>query len=136
MVFLLFTAAVKSFIICYNSWFFFYDFYNKTNNYATVYYLLTLGLFLICLALKPNLNEDNVYAWLSVLGDTLIIKWVLELPPKLSCSNRVSLESLYGTCYFFYEVRALITFPRADKDLLIFFASSNCCPTTPVLPTF
>lgn len=65
-----------------------------------------------------------------------MISVVLLFPPKDSCSILVSLESLYGTCSFFYEVNALITFPNALNDLLIFLAYSNCCPTTPVLPTF
>jgi len=34
------------------------------------------------------------------------------------------------------SVRALITIPRAVKDLLIFFASSRVCPDAPVLLTF
>lgn len=34
------------------------------------------------------------------------------------------------------SVRALITMPSADNDLLIFFASSNVWPEAPVFPTF
>ena len=34
------------------------------------------------------------------------------------------------------SVRALTTIPRADKDLLIFLASSKVWPEAPVLPTF
>jgi hypothetical protein len=29
-----------------------------------------------------------------------------------------------------------MTIPKADNDLLIFFASSRVCPVAPVLPTF
>ena len=32
--------------------------------------------------------------------------------------------------------RAEITFPRADKDLLMFLASSRTTPSAPVLPTW
>jgi hypothetical protein len=39
-------------------------------------------------------------------------------------------------CSFFSDVKAFITLPRQLKDLFIFFASSSCCPLTPVLPTF
>ena len=45
-------------------------------------------------ALCPNLNEVIVSASLNVDGDTLTIKLVKEFPPKLSCSNLVSFESL------------------------------------------
>ena len=34
------------------------------------------------------------------------------------------------------SARAEITFPRADSDLLIFFASSNTAPSAPVLLTY
>lgn len=34
------------------------------------------------------------------------------------------------------SAKAEITFPRADKDLLIFFASSRTAPSAPVLLTY
>ena len=34
------------------------------------------------------------------------------------------------------SVSALMTFPNAERDLLIFLASSRVCPVAPVLPTF
>ena len=34
------------------------------------------------------------------------------------------------------SVRELITFPSAERDLLIFLASSRVWPVAPVLPTF
>ena len=34
------------------------------------------------------------------------------------------------------SVNELMTFPNADKDLLIFLASSRVCPVAPVFPTF
>ena len=36
----------------------------------------------------------------------------------------------------FDSVRAFITFPNADNDLLIIFASSSTCPDAIVFPTF
>ena len=50
---------------------------------------------------------------------------VREVPPRASCRILVSLESRYGICPSGLEVRALMTFPRADKDLLMSLASSN-----------
>ena len=54
----LLAEAVISFSNSYNSWFLFYALSNNTNNSAIVYYLLTFGLFLIYLALYPNLKEE------------------------------------------------------------------------------
>jgi len=71
-----------------------YAFSSRPNSYSTVYYLLILGLFLIALALCPNLKEVKVSASLNVEGETFTIKLVKEFPPKLSWSNLVSLESL------------------------------------------
>lgn len=39
-------------------------------------------------------------------------------------------------CYFFYEVKALITLPKAESDLLMFFAYYSWAPITPVFDTF
>ena len=66
-----------------------------------------------------------------------MMRQVRELPPIDSCSIWVSLESLYGICLFFFvSVKALITFPRADNDLLIIFASSRVCPVAFVFSVF
>jgi hypothetical protein len=54
-----------------------------------------------------------------------MIRDVLELPPRDSCNNLVSFESLYGTCDALPSVRALMTPPRAARLLLIFWASVN-----------
>ena len=46
------------------------------------------------------------------------------LPPRESCSRRVSFESRYGMC--FEELSATkdeITFPKADSERFIFVAS-------------
>jgi hypothetical protein len=62
---------------------------------------------------------------------------VYELPPRDSWSIRVSFESLYGICPpDLASVRALITLPRAERDLLIILASSSVWPEAWVLPTF
>lgn len=57
-------------------------------------------------------------------------------PPNDSCRILVNLESRYGTCSFFSDVNALITFPKALNDLLMFLAYYNCWPWTPVLDIF
>lgn len=88
------------------------------------------------MALYPNLNVLRVYLSLYVHIEQQITKVVLLFPPNDSCNILVNFESLYGTCYFFYDVRAFITLPSALKDLFMFFAYYNCCPTTPVFPTF
>ena len=72
---------------------------------------------------------------------------VFALPPNDSCKILVNLLSLYGTCVDYWSekllrkrtllsVNALMTFPSADRDLLIFLASSRFWPEAPVLPTF
>ena len=66
----------------------------------------------------------------------MITRHVLEFPPSDSVSNLVNFESLYGIKPLLPEVRALITLPRADKDLLIILASSRFCPVTSVLLIF
>ena len=49
-----------------------------------------------------------------------------ELPPSDSCRILVSFESRYGMkLFFFISVRAFITLPRAESDLLIILASSS-----------
>ena len=56
---------------------------------------------------------------------------VLELPPRLSLSSLVSVDSLKGTLP--PSPRAWITRPRTVRDRLIFFASSKTLPVAPVL---
>jgi len=50
------------------------------------------------------------------------------LPPSDSESTRVSLELRNGTCwpFFFLSVRALMTFPRADRVLLMAWRRTSC----------
>lgn len=52
---------------------------------------------------------------------------VFVFPPKLSFSNLVSFESLYGIkvlLFFFLSVREFIQFPRASRLLFIFEPSN------------
>ncbi len=77
------------------------------------------------------------------LGLTQAIKEVFEFPHKLSLKILVSLLSLKGiwaggiTCmkawrflfpFLFSAAKAAMQFPRAEIDLLIFFASSSLVP--------
>ena len=57
------------------------------------------------------------------------------MPPRLSLSNWVKTESLYGMWEIFFVLfysRAVITFLKACKDMLIFLASVFLSPTAPV----
>ena len=56
--------------------------------------LFTVGWFLTFFALAPKRSDESVSSSLSLLGEQVIISAVLELPPRLSCSTRVSFESL------------------------------------------
>lgn len=58
--------------------------------------MLTLGKFFIYFALKPNLKAISVSDPSIKEGETLIIKLVIEFPPRLYCKSLVSFESLYG----------------------------------------
>lgn len=58
---------------------------------------------------------------------------------RASCRIRVSLESRYGMWFVLPggpQVRAFITFPRADRDLLMVLASSRTRPSAPVFSAF
>lgn len=68
-------------------------------------------------------------------GEQQITIVVLALPPSDSCKIRVSFESLYGMWDLLPSASADITFPRADRDLLIFLASSSTVPSAPVFDT-
>lgn len=87
--------------------------------------------------LLPKSKVDLVSCSLKEAGEQQIIIVVRAFPPKDSCKIRVNLESRYGTNAFFSVelANAVITLPKADNDLLMFFASSNIIPSTPVLPT-
>mmetsp|Transcript_151008 Transcript_151008/g.263113 ORF Transcript_151008/g.263113 Transcript_151008/m.263113 type:complete len:232 (-) Transcript_151008:491-1186(-) len=96
----------------------------------------TLTTFLIFLARCPKRKVLKVSCSLKLDGEHVMIKEVLALPPRDSCSTRVSFESRYGTCVYFLSVSALMTLPKAERDRFIFFASSNRSPEAPVLATF
>lgn len=53
-----------------------------------------MALFLIFLALTPNLRVEVVSSILSAAGEQLIISAVFEFPPSDSYKTLVSLESL------------------------------------------
>ncbi|KAG7251245.1 hypothetical protein CRUP_038377, partial [Coryphaenoides rupestris] len=57
-------------------------------------------------------------------GEQQMMMVVRQFPPSESCRMRVILLS-----------RAEMTLPSADRDLLMFFASSSTAPSAPVLLT-
>lgn len=62
---------------------------------------------------------------------------VYEFPPRLSYRILVNFESRYGMkTFFFVSVKALMTFPSAESDLLIILASSSVEPFASVFSTF
>ena len=85
----------------------------------------TTARFLMFLARFAYLRVLTVSAAFHSVGLTQAIMSVCALPPSESCSNRVSLESRYGTyeavCDLTLEgsPRAEMTFPRARSPLLI-----------------
>lgn len=92
---------------------------------------LTTALFLICLARLANSRVDRVSPMLTAEGDTLAMMTVLLLPPSESRRMKVSLLSRYGMWRPLpsdYSTRELITFPRAERDLLIMPASFRRSP--------
>jgi hypothetical protein len=99
--------------------------------------LLTIGLFLIFLALDAYfivLRDSSIFESLG-LAHAIIV--VLLLPPKLSCKILVNLLSRYGINYvpaaiFFSSVKAAITLPKASKPLFMLIPSYICLPTAPV----
>lgn len=70
-----------------------------------------------------------------LLGEMLAMITVFEFPPNESQSKKVSLESQYGMCLVLPSLMStseLMTFPRADKLLLIIPASFNHSPPADV----
>ena len=59
---------------------------------------------------------------------------VLALPPSDSCSNRVSLESLYGMCPW-WSTKAVMTRPSVNKLWLMLPASRARSLLAPDRPT-
>jgi len=88
-------------------------------------------------ALRPNLSVDNVSTSLYWLMEQVMTKTVYELPPSDSYRILVNLESRYGMKPpFFPSVRALMTLPSAERDLLIILASSRVDPVASVFSIF
>ena len=57
------------------------------------------------------------------------------MPPNESFIIRVSFESRYGTCEWFYD-RLLITIPKLVNERFIFLACYKTLPYAPVFDTF
>ena len=71
----------------------------------------------IFLALSANFNEEMVSFRKDYDEEQFTIIEVKKFPTKESFSNLVSLESRKGICVLlFLVVKALITFPRQDKE--------------------
>lgn len=86
----------------------------------------------IALAAKSKVEYDSS-KWIK-LGLTQAQIVVLQLPPRDSVNNLVSLESLNGTKFKgLFEASAETQLLKAAIDLLIFFASCNLRPSEPVL---
>jgi hypothetical protein len=71
-------------------------------------------------------------------GLMLAIITVLQLPPRLSFSNLVSLLSLYGTCccgfrVFYWSQSELMQLPSDSKDLFMLAPSTSRIPRLFVL---
>lgn len=89
----------------------------------------TVTSFLIIFARLANSKVD----WVSLIwkfeGLMLAIIRVRLLPPREFLRIKVSLLSLYGIWVVdFFSVKALITLPRAERDLLILPASLSLSP--------
>lgn len=85
--------------------------------------------------LLPKSRVLFVSLSLNEAGEQQITIVVLALPPNDSCKIRVSFESLYGMCDLLPSANAEMTLPKAESDLLMFFASSSTVPSAPVLDT-
>ena len=89
------------------------------------------------LALSANLREEIDSSYVPWSEAQLTIKDVMNLPVKESFSNLVNFESLKGIWSDFFRVtKALMTFPKQDREKLIFLVSSKVSPLTPALLTF
>ena len=93
-------------------------------------------------ARAANLSVERVSVTSASAGETQTMRHVLQLPPRLCCSSRVSTESRNGTkrrvaprCFSFDSVSAAITLPSASRDVLIFCASASAAPLAPERPT-
>jgi len=89
-------------------------------------------LVLIFLALLAYIRVLCVSSYESILGEMHAIITVLQFPPKESFRILVNFESLYGIKalppFSPASHNALIQFPRANNDLLIFAPSISLIP--------
>ena len=92
--------------------------------------LLVIALVLIFLALLAYFRLLIVSSNCEEAGEILLIITVLQLPPKLSFSNLVNFESLYGTKkpFLFLSPSALMQLAKASNDLLILAPSISLIP--------
>mmetsp|Transcript_55420 Transcript_55420/g.168444 ORF Transcript_55420/g.168444 Transcript_55420/m.168444 type:complete len:210 (-) Transcript_55420:601-1230(-) len=90
---------------------------------------LATTVFWISEALAPKRNALTVSSMWSLCVEAATMTAVRAFPPRQFRSKYVSFESLYGTCVRWW-MRALMTWPRANRLVLITLASSNCCPST------
>ena len=79
-------------------------------------------------------NEFRVSSNESPEGETHVIMRVRLFPPSESLRRRVIFEARYGTCpdFLLESLRALITFPRASRPLLMWTDSLKRSPMLPV----
>lgn len=68
-------------------------------------------------------------------GETFTNINVFAFPPKESFINMVSLLSQYGMKPPFPSPKIAMTFPKAERDLLIAFASLSLSSVAPVFET-
>mmetsp|Transcript_956 Transcript_956/g.1491 ORF Transcript_956/g.1491 Transcript_956/m.1491 type:complete len:237 (+) Transcript_956:1217-1927(+) len=105
-------------------------------NASTEYVSFLTATFLISLARCANLSVEIVSEIDVAEGVTVATKQVLELPPQLSRSKNVSLESRNGTCLSFpfsLSTSELITCPKHNNELLIILASFKRSPAASVV---
>eukprot|EP01033_Poteriospumella_lacustris_P001595 gene1594-gene1749 len=100
------------------------DFWSKSS--------LTRASLRMFLARLANFKVEIVSIIASNAGEIIAIMVVLQLPPNESSNIRVSLLLRYGICARSpFLVKAEMTKPNIDNDLLICFDSSNRCPVAP-----
>jgi len=78
---------------------------------------------------------ESVSSQLQAAGESAASMVHSELPPRDSCSTLVSFEFRKGTKIFLpfaFSTRALMTFPRALRLLLMLAPSLSVCPLAPV----
>jgi hypothetical protein len=85
--------------------------------------LLTIGVFFIFIALLAYFKELRLSSTLLSAGLIQAIIYVLEFPPKQSCSIRVSLELrkvMNWSCFLSMVANAEITLPNYSRPRLMF----------------